>query len=96
MRATRREELLARVGGEEFAWILPRTGLEDARAAAERARHRLSRDDIPPAGRLTISAGVAELEPGEDPKALMRRADAALYRAKEGGRDRTEAAPPAR
>ena len=82
----RRGDLPARIGGEELAWLLPDTGLPAARDAAERLRRAIGEVPIPPVGTVTASLGVAELGPG-GPDDLVRRADAALYRAKEGGRD---------
>lgn len=81
-----REELrsgdfLARVGGEEFALLLPETGAGDAAAVVERLRGRV------PYGQ-TCSAGVVARGPGESADSLMGRADEALYEAKAGGRDR--------
>ncbi|MCU0308391.1 MAG: diguanylate cyclase [Thermoleophilia bacterium] len=93
-------EVVARFGGEEFAWILPEADLAAAFAAAERARAAVAAAEVPPAGRVTISAGVASLVPGRSAADLLAAADAALYAAKEGGRDQVRAAesgsPPAR
>ncbi|MEQ9336480.1 MAG: sensor domain-containing diguanylate cyclase [Miltoncostaeaceae bacterium] len=84
----REHDTLARIGGEEFAWLLPDTGPDGALAAAERARLAVRGEPYEVAGLLTISAGVAagmgEALAGEE---LMARADEALYRAKRGGRD---------
>jgi diguanylate cyclase (GGDEF)-like protein len=88
-RLVRGGEMLARVGGEEFAWILPATGTDGAFAVAERARLGVAEADLGDLGRLTISAGACELEGEEEPEALLSRADALLYRAKAGGRNRT-------
>jgi diguanylate cyclase (GGDEF)-like protein len=89
----RASDLTARYGGEEFAIVLPHTGAEAARAIGEGLRRAIAALAIPhagaAAGRVTISVGIA-LQPargGGDPDALLRRADAALYRAKDGGRD---------
>jgi diguanylate cyclase (GGDEF)-like protein/PAS domain S-box-containing protein len=82
----RRGDLAARIGGEELAWLLPDTGLAAARDAAERLRRAIRELPIAPVGTVTASLGVAELGPGGEDD-LVRRADAALYRAKEGGRD---------
>jgi diguanylate cyclase (GGDEF)-like protein len=88
-------DVTGRVGGEEFAWLMPETDVAGAAAGAERLRAEISRSRIGPVGRLTASFGVAELVAGdEDGSDLFRRADAALYRAKNKGRDRTEAAVP--
>ncbi len=85
--SARRGDLPARIGGEELAWLLPDTGLAAARDAAERLRRAIRDIPIPPVGTVTASIGVAEMGPG-GPDDLVRRADAALYRAKEAGRDR--------
>ena len=96
--ATVREtDLPARYGGEEFAVLLPETDLETAREAAERIR--LAVADAPIATRrgplsVTLSAGVAVLGPEDrDLAALFDAADAALYAAKTGGRNRVAVAP---
>jgi diguanylate cyclase (GGDEF)-like protein len=94
MACARREDLCARVGGEELAWLLPATGTEAAMAAAERLRAAIGGTPFPAAGRQTASLGVAGLGPGGAP-ALVRDADAALYRAKASGRDACMAAAPA-
>ncbi len=91
----RRYDVAARFGGEEFAILLPGTGSEVAREVAERARRCLAGSDIEIAEdeilRVTASFGVAERRPGEPVAELVRRADDALYRAKEEGRDRVVA-----
>ncbi|MEZ5081346.1 MAG: diguanylate cyclase [Thermoleophilia bacterium] len=85
---TRTGELVARLGGEEFGWILPETPVEEARIAAERARALVADLDIPGAGPVTISLGVCALCDAPDADELYRRADGALYRAKAAGRNR--------
>jgi diguanylate cyclase (GGDEF)-like protein len=99
---TRITDFTARYGGEEFAVILPETALPGATEIAERIRQAVAAAPIQartPAGETrlekTISIGVAEYQPGlEEASALIKRADAALYRAKEGGRNRVEVAAP--
>ncbi len=81
-------EMVARMGGEEFAWILPDATRDAARLALERALRAVSGAPVPPAGRVTVSAGVADLETAGGPERLFRLADQSLYRAKQGGRDR--------
>ncbi|HEY5431034.1 MAG TPA: sensor domain-containing diguanylate cyclase [Solirubrobacteraceae bacterium] len=84
--AARAEDTLARVGGDEFAWILPETGGEEARIAVQRARDLLAGSGDP-ASRVTISAGVCDSTRTSDPTELVRLADRALYSSKDNGRD---------
>jgi len=84
----REGELLARVGGEEFAWILNAEGL-DAFAAAERARLAISAIEFPNVGTVTMSAGVCDLVAAGEGEQLYQRADQALYCAKWQGRNRS-------
>lgn len=93
--ARRGTDLVARVGGEEFAALLPATRPTEALALAGRLRKRVASLEIPHGGspvapHVTVSLGVAATVPrrGDDAKQLLRWADAALYRAKEAGRDR--------
>lgn len=88
----RRDDHLGRTGGEEFLVILPATVLEDAVAMAERLREAVAAIDLSamqPGLRVHASVGVARWRPG-DPglQALIQRADAALFEAKKGGRNR--------
>ncbi len=76
-----------RYGGEEFAVILPETPGEQAVAVAERLRQAIEAAALIPGRSVTISAGVAELQPTEDADAILRRTDAALYAAKRAGRN---------
>ncbi|RDJ24310.1 GGDEF domain-containing protein [Bosea caraganae] len=89
---TRRGDIAARLGGEEFALILPETSLDEALMIAERVRTRISRHGFAsPAGALTctVSAGVAGCDVGRTGRdELLRAADAALYSAKRAGRNR--------
>ena len=82
-------EILARVGGEEFAWLLPASSEEEAIAAADRARAAISSRPFGRAGTLTMSAGVGLMTTPSDGDALYRLADRALYEAKQNGRNRT-------
>lgn len=83
----RAEDTLARVGGEEFAWLLPDSGVHASWAAAERARRAIGGAPFPGVGTLTMSAGVAELASNGSVSELFHAADAALYWAKAQGRD---------
>jgi two-component system cell cycle response regulator len=87
----RAEDHLGRLGGEEFLAVLPDADHEDAAAAAERMREEVAATAIAYDGvelGLTVSLGVATWEDDEPPELLLRRADEALYAAKDGGRDR--------
>ena len=84
---TRSGEHIARVGGEEFAWILPGTDGAGAYAAAERARQAVERDPFERFGHLTVSVGVCDLAEASDADELHRLADIALYWAKDHGRN---------
>lgn len=87
-------DLLGRMGGEEFAFLLPETNLKSAHILAERLRAAIEMTGIPIDGKkkyLTCSFGVAERLPEEtDITETLKRADQALYRAKEAGRNRVE------
>ncbi len=83
----READTLARIGGEEFAWLLPESDGPAALNAAQRARQAIAGAPFPEAGRLTTSAGVAQLADGASVNDLVRAADAALYRAKAQGRN---------
>jgi diguanylate cyclase (GGDEF)-like protein/PAS domain S-box-containing protein len=88
-RTVRAGEVLARVGGEEFAWLLPACDAEEAVAAADRARAAIASEPFGRAGKLTMSAGVGLVSTPSDGDALYRMADRALYEAKQSGRNRT-------
>ena len=87
--ACRARDLAARIGGEEFAVLLTATQLEDAVLVAERIRLNIGETPLlPDGGRVTVSIGVAMYRPNESAHAFMKRADAAMYRAKTSGRNR--------
>jgi diguanylate cyclase (GGDEF)-like protein len=84
----RHADIACRVGGDEFAVILPESTLADAEQLYRRIQAAVSSRPISHAGQLLLSAGIAELRAQDDPVAFFQRADDALYRAKEGGKGR--------
>ncbi|MGP8258933.1 MAG: GGDEF domain-containing protein [Acidobacteriaceae bacterium] len=84
-------DVLARTGGEEFTILLPNTTASAGIVAAERVRQSVEALEVPfedEIVRFTISAGVAQLDPAQGGwEGMMRRADAAMYEAKECGRN---------
>jgi diguanylate cyclase len=93
--------LVARYGGEEFAVIMPRVGARSAAQTAEvlraaiqakRLRRRSTNEDL---GQVTVSMGIARLQPGDTPQGIIERADACLYASKRNGRNQvtTDAQP---
>jgi diguanylate cyclase len=89
----RSTDVFGRYGGDEFVQILPHTALAGAMLDAERLRNRISTLEIPFApsmGPLTVSVGVAQYRPGETIVQSFARADGALYKAKQLGRNRVE------
>lgn len=88
--ALRDFDLVGRYGGEEFVAILQNTSLETARQIAERVRVRIGEHPynvVEPALKVTLSQGLALAVPGDSVESLIERADAALYAAKEAGRN---------
>jgi len=88
----RTADIACRVGGDEFAVILPESLLDDADQLYRRILNAVSARPLGQAGKLYLSAGVAELRPEDDPVSFFQRADDALYRAKEAGKGRVVAA----
>ncbi len=97
---TKGKDLAARFGGEEFIILLPETPLRGALTVAESIRRSIEKGRVfnPKSGeevqRVTISLGVTEIVHGEPIEQAIARADEALYRAKEGGRNRVECLMP--
>ncbi len=98
LRSFRGVDMAARVGGEEFAVMLPDANVQQAGAVMQRFIDQLATTPTTvgnQAVRVTATAGVAQQQPGEDLNVLMARADAALYIGKQAGRNRVVLAPPA-
>jgi diguanylate cyclase (GGDEF)-like protein len=88
----RTADIACRVGGDEFAVILPESALNDADQLYRRIQNAISSRPLGQGGKLFLSAGVAELRAEDDPVAFFQRADDALYRAKEAGKGRVVSA----
>lgn len=87
----RNTDHLARIGGEEFAIIAPFTNLKNTENLAEKIRLNVEAHNFPEAEQVTVSVGVAEFRKNDNGDKLFNRADAALYTAKEKGRNRVVA-----
>ncbi len=83
-------DVVARLGGDEFAWIMVGTAQDAASDAARQALEEIEHAQIGPAPQLTVSIGVSGLAESDHADLLFRRADAALYGAKAGGRNQVE------
>ncbi len=96
-KALRPSDIFVRYGGEEFVVLMPETELSEALTAARRLANRIRTTVFsadPAIQGLTVSIGVCALEPADgDIGALVNRADGAMYRAKQLGRDRVESCP---
>jgi diguanylate cyclase (GGDEF)-like protein len=88
--AVQRDDLFGRWGGEEFLVVFRNTPGLEGRNIAQRLRDRVAGAQWPHGLRMTCSFGVAEWQRGEDVAEGVRRADEAMYRAKQNGRDRVE------
>ena len=89
--ALRKSDIAVRWGGEEFLVVLDNCALDEARQIAEKIRERIAQTHVDVEGQpmvLSVSAGVSQLRGGEEPDQAIRRADSALYQAKDGGRNR--------
>lgn len=92
----RAADALARWGGEEFLLLMPGTSVDDARTVLDRLRAAVAEggfEQIAPGLQVTFSAGLVAVQEGEAQDAAIDRADRALYRAKQGGRNRVESDP---
>ena len=94
----RNGDIVTRYGGDEFAILLPRTTLDEGLAVASRIRSQIWRSSFrmgesDERGSLTLSVGVADCLDGDTPKDIIERADQALYRSKENGRNQVFCIP---
>jgi two-component system cell cycle response regulator len=81
-------EIVGRIGGEEFAMLLAGRDIAGGQEVAEHLRQQIMRVNLGDAGNFTCSFGVSQWQPGENVDDMLRRADMALYSAKEAGRNR--------
>jgi diguanylate cyclase (GGDEF)-like protein len=88
----RTSDIACRVGGDEFAVILPESSIGDADQLYRRIQNAISSRPLGQGGKLFLSAGVAELRAEDDPVSFFQRADEALYRAKDAGKGRVVSA----
>jgi diguanylate cyclase (GGDEF)-like protein len=88
----RSNDTLVRWGGEEFMIIAPDTDAEHARELAEKLRRTIQTHPFDTVGHITASFGITQVDPNDSEESAVRRADEALYRAKENGRNRIESA----
>jgi diguanylate cyclase (GGDEF)-like protein len=86
---SRESELVARIGGEEFAWLMPEADQQGAYLAADRVRKAIESTAFKDIGKVTACVGVCSTEHIRDADTLVRDADRALYWAKDGGRNMT-------
>lgn len=84
---SRGDDTLARIGGDEFAWLMPGVEPSGAEAAATRALAAVRSRAVGMASQMTVSAGVVEMRFAHDPKELLRLAETALRQAKAAGQD---------
>lgn len=94
------QDIACRYGGEEFAVLLPRTGVDSSAIVAEHIREAVFSKELVKRstgenlGRITISIGVAQWRPGDTTNSIVERADACLYAAKHGGRNQVRCEDP--
>jgi diguanylate cyclase (GGDEF)-like protein/hemerythrin-like metal-binding protein len=88
----RESDTVARWGGEEFAIVAPMTDASGAAQLAEKIRGLMEVTHVGPVGAVTASFGVTEMRPDDTVEAMLHRVDAALYRAKESGRNQVRCA----
>lgn len=89
----RQIDFLCRWGGEEFVLLLPETGIEGAQIFAEHFRSIIEKWKFPIPSKITISLGLSQFHTSDSAETLIKRADIALYEAKQSGRNRVAVIP---
>jgi diguanylate cyclase (GGDEF)-like protein len=87
---TRKSDIPARFGGEEFFILLPETNFQKAKRFVERLRKKINSEPSLKKHGITVSGGITEFKKSDTEKSFMERADKALYKAKHSGRNRFE------
>ncbi|MBA6392166.1 sensor domain-containing diguanylate cyclase [Colwellia sp. BRX10-3] len=90
--ALRENDLMGRIGGEEFAFVLPASNIDSALIVAERIRAAVDSSSLivgPNKVKITVSIGATQLTKTDDVRVFLNRADMAMYKAKENGRNQT-------
>lgn len=93
MKQIRLTDSLIRWGGEEFIVLLPHTNINEGMIVAERLREAMEQSDFSTPWKITISLGLSMYRPNDDAETLVKRADIALYQAKQNGRNRVVMTP---
>jgi diguanylate cyclase (GGDEF)-like protein len=89
----RSADIACRIGGDEFAVLLPEASGREAEQLYRRLQRAVSSRPVAEAGNVSVSAGIAELQADDEPNTFFERADEALYRAKERGKGQVVRAP---
>ena len=84
----RKSDIISRFGGEEFFMLLPGTNLEKAKRLISRLKTNIKKDSLLKRYKVTVSGGLTEFKSKDTKKNFMKRADKALYQAKNSGRDK--------
>jgi len=84
----RKSDIISRFGGEEFFMLLPGTNLEKAKRLTSRLKTNIKKDSLLKRYKVTVSGGLTEFKSKDTRKNFMKRADKALYRAKNSGRNK--------
>jgi len=86
----RKSDVLSRIGGEEFAIITPETSVDEALILLENLRNIVEKHDFEYAKEIRISLGITQFTLGDNADSIYKRADVSLYKAKNGGRNKSE------